>query len=227
MTIDTDSREDIHIWHELPGVGDIDPWDEMQKGHADQAGVAIYRLYCGVRRHDPKVICSTLKRIIELEEWRSWRWIGREFTCSSFYECLTRHPPKGVGANIPFLRRLIQDDKEALDLLDETLRREVGINQWSEPKGVASSTIRRPDGNSIENALRRLRSDPRTLAKELHAKVLAGELSPHRAAVLAGYRKELTLLERVLRLLPNLTPDETTAVIEAATKQLDQINKRR
>src|SRR5262249_17023540 len=54
-----------------------------------------------------------------------------------------------------------------------------------------------PTGTSIEYALRRLRDDDRPIAKKLHAKVLTGELSAHRAAVLAGYRKEPTPLEQI------------------------------
>ena len=46
-----------------------------------------------------------------------------------------------------------------------------------------------PTGNSIEATLRRLRADDRPLARELHAKVCAGEMSAHAAAIQAGYRK--------------------------------------
>jgi hypothetical protein len=42
-----------------------------------------------------------------------------------------------------------------------------------------------PDGTSVASALRRLRKD----APALHARVLAGEISPHAAMVQAGFRK--------------------------------------
>lgn len=96
-----------------------------------------------------------------------------------------------AGADLTILRRLIYDDKKALDLLDQALKNEPG-----RPRELFDGTLyniqghKAPSGTSIEAALRRLRSDDRPIAKELHAKVLAGELSAHRAAVLAGYRKE-------------------------------------
>jgi hypothetical protein len=189
----------------------LDPWEEIRAGRADQAGANIYWLYSGIQKNDLKLIATTLKTIIKREEWRRWRWIGQEFECQSLRECLLRHPPKGIGADIPVLRRLIYDDKQALDMLDAALQNPVGSNQYPSEKDKDLfepvdnvNTLSRPTGNAIEYALRRLRADDRPLAKELHTKVLAGELSPHRAAVLAGYRKELTPMEQIQKLWAKL-----------------------
>lgn len=67
----------------------------------------------------------------------------------------------------------------------------------------------RPTGTSVDSALRRLRSQ-RT---DLHTRVLAGELSPHAAAVEAGFRRKTITLpldpEAAARtLLRHFTPDE-------------------
>jgi hypothetical protein len=64
-------------------------------------------------------------------------------------------------------------------------------------------------GTDPSYALARLRRDN----PNLHARVLAGELSPHRAAILAGYRKELSPLERILKLVPKLTDKEWAIVV--------------
>jgi hypothetical protein len=189
---------------------DLDPWEEIRAGRADQAGADIYWLYSGMQKNDLKLIAVTLKAIIKREEWRRWRWIGHEFTCSSLRECLIRHPPNGVGADLMLLRRLIQDDKHALDLLDEALRNPVG--RPSETLYIIQDT-KAPTGTSIEAALRRLRADARPIARELHAKVLAGELSPHRAAVLAGYRKENTPLEQIQKLWLKLDQTQQSALL--------------
>lgn len=77
----------------------------------------------------------------------------------------------------------------------------------------------RPDGNSAEAALRRLRKD-RT---DLHARVLAGELTAHAAMVAAGFRKPRAPepfpgLKRLWRAWGKATADERVrfmAMVEA------------
>jgi hypothetical protein len=182
---------------------DLDPYEEVRQGRADSTGAEIYRLYCAVRKNDFKGIARCLKSLIKHEGWRQWRWIGQEFSCSSLRECLLTPPPKGVGADLTVLKRLIQDDTKALEMLDQALTREGG-----RPKAETLYNIQgyaAPSGTSPEAALRRLRKDERPFVKELYAKVLAGELSPHRAAVLAGYRKEPTPLEQIKKLYAKLT----------------------
>ena len=119
------------------------------------------------------------------------------------------------------LRRLIADDNEALDKLDEALRNSRGRpNQASldfDENVYNVHNNERPAGNSLEAALRRLRSDERPIARELQAKVMAGELSAHRAAVLAGYRHEPTSFEIVRKHWPKLTDDERRQIIEQTT----------
>jgi hypothetical protein len=166
----------------------VDPWEEIRCGRADESGASLYLLYSGVQNRDLRLIALTLKSVIKNEQWRKWRWIGDEFGCKSLRECLQNHPPKGIGLkNLEILRRLICDDYEALDMLDAALKNPVGRPPSKTVDNINNS---RPTGTSIEYALRRLRADDRPIAKELHAKVCAGELSAHAAAVAAGYRKK-------------------------------------
>jgi len=52
---------------------------------------------------------------------------------------------------------------------------------------VNDSTPEKPDGNSRDAALRRLRKD----RSDLHEQVIAGEMTPHGAMVDAGFRKRM------------------------------------
>jgi hypothetical protein len=99
--------------------------------------------------------------------------------------------------------------KNLQTFLCKKIRPGTGSNQYSfnvEPgmeQGLYNvQPHKAPTGNSIEAALRRLRSDDRPIAKELHAKVLAGELSPHGAVKLAGYRKDPDPRKQILRADP-------------------------
>jgi hypothetical protein len=70
-------------------------------------------------------------------------------------------------ADLTILRRLIYDDKKALDLLDQALKNPVGSNQHALPLDEGLYNVqdhKAPTGTSIEAALRRLRSDGRNVA---------------------------------------------------------------
>ncbi len=90
--------------------------------------------------------------------------------------------------------------REAIDLIDQELTRKPG--GANNPEGIGGKghkeaivnhnnvmndkETKASQGNSIEYTLRRLRKDH----PELHEKVLADELSPHAAAIEAGFRKK-------------------------------------
>ncbi len=83
---------------------------------------------------------------------------------------------EGLGADLALIRKLVKDDAKTLDMLDrETVSGPGGdhSNRDNVPIGVGEPAR----GNSRQYALRKLRKS----APELHARVLAGELSPHAA----------------------------------------------
>jgi len=87
-----------------------------------------------------------------------------------------------LGTSVGLIKRIVADDREAVDLLDRVLQRQVG-----RPREIVYNVHNskgRPAGNSQARALRRLRKD----APELHAEVIAGRLSAHAAMVKAGFR---------------------------------------
>jgi|SRR5271157_31400 len=90
---------------------------------------------------------------------------------------------------------------EALDMLDRVTVGKQGAH-------VDNVNMRGgPNGNARQYALRKLRKD----APELHAKVLVGELSPHRAMVQAGFRRQATPLQLLERAWSKATPAERSA----------------
>ena len=72
-------------------------------------------------------------------------------------------------------------------MIDEAVRNPIGTNQHVGGNNV--TRLGRPEGNSRDKALRRLRDH----RPDLHARVLAGELSPHRAMI-EGFRTLAELL---------------------------------
>jgi hypothetical protein len=119
-----------------------------------------------------------LRRVLEEGAWREFTTkLGEEVHHERFAEFVTTPPLAGLGASVALIRRIVADDKGALDLLDQALQ-----NREGHP--TVSNIHSRPAGTTEARALRKLRSD----APELHADVLAGRLSAHAAMVEAGFR---------------------------------------
>lgn len=133
-----------------------------------------------------------VKQIIREDMWqkRVIEATGELVECKTFAEFVTSPPPKGVGTDVETLKRLCHEDMEALDLIDQaTTNDEGGDKRSSDYKttvSIINSETERPAGTTRQYALRKLRKD----APELHAKVLAGEVSPHQAMIEAGFRRK-------------------------------------
>ncbi|MEU0548410.1 hypothetical protein [Micromonospora sp. NPDC005979] len=91
---------------------------------------------------------------------------------------VTAPPLRGLGASLDLIRRLVGDDTEALDLLNQAL------NEQEDGPGDGNGTANRARATAKEYALRKLRKD----APALHAEVLEGRLSANAAMIKAGYR---------------------------------------
>lgn len=124
-----------------------------------------------------------IKRVILEDAWqeREIEQTGQVATFSRFVEFVTAKPLEGLGADLKTIKRLCGDDVEAVDLVDRVTQHRPGPHQ----ENGNNVTELRPEGNTAAKALRRLRKD----RPDLHARVIAGELSPHAAAVEAGFRK--------------------------------------
>jgi hypothetical protein len=136
-----------------------------------RANWELVRLTETALRHGAEGLDSLPGMIKELLQQKAWERFelpnGEPVNHERFAKFVAADPPRGLGTSTEYVRQLIEKDPAALGLLDQV-----------------SDNVRHRQGNRKEAALRRLR---RT-RPDLHAKVLAGELSAHRAAVEAGFR---------------------------------------
>lgn len=164
-----------------------------------------------------ETVPGLLKRVLQEEAWREFETSrGDVVRHERFADFVATPPLKGLGASVPLLKRIVADDPEALDLLDQALQNPVG---GSDKINLNDDIVHnendheRPSGNSRDVALRRLRKD----APELHAEVLAGNLSAHAAMVKAGFRPKTFTVRpdpesaaRTLR--KHMSPDDLRAL---------------
>lgn len=146
------------------------------------AGGVVESLGSALRdgEHGLHTVPWLLKRALAEGSWREFvTQRGERVEHEHFAEFVTTPPLKGIGSSVDLVRRIVADDKEALDLLDQALQNPHGGDQ-SKNNNIQVA----PQGTSAARALRKLRKD----APELHSDVLAGHLSAHAAMVKAGFR---------------------------------------
>jgi hypothetical protein len=160
--------------------------------------------------HALDAVPGLLKQLLAEKGWRKFETQrGERKDYERFADFAAAPPLAGLGASVSTVRKLLVDDGEALDLLDEELRNPVGHPR----KGNNITRSKRP-GTSKEQALRRLRKD----APELHAEVIAGRLKANAAMVQAGFRPRTSTVRiddpasvaRTLR--AHMTADQLTAL---------------
>ena len=93
-------------------------------------------------------------------------------------------PFKCFGTTVYLIRSIVADNTATLDLLDQALQQKPG--DWSTKDSILYNIqdSKAPSGTSETAALRRLRKD----RPDLHAEVLAGNLTAHAAMVQANFR---------------------------------------
>ena len=143
------------------------------------------------REHSIRAFPGLLLRTIETEAWRSFKTpLGELVVNETFHQFLMKEPFNGLGISDSYARQIVQDNKPALDALDQALQVASGAPVGNQNAANDKTTLyniqdcKAPSGTSESAALRRLRKD----RPDLHAKVLDGELSAHAAAVQAGFR---------------------------------------
>lgn len=135
-----------------------------------------------------------LRRILEEKRWcKRTTKMGTSPGFERFEDFVTAKPLDGLGADMGLLRRMCADDPVVLDLLDNVTQQpdgnKTGINQHTKSGGTVDNingSSSRPTGTNSAQAIRRLRND----RPDLHARVLAKELSPHAAMIEAGFRQK-------------------------------------
>lgn len=182
------------------------------------------------KNHNAEV--SSLKYgLREFKGGQRWRQLtdrnGRKFR---YWEDYLQHPePYGLGMPVGEAEAVIEarDDKLLRDVLSARYRAleeedRANLRGPGRPKAEILDNpetdiqgFRAPTGTSAEAALRRLRKD----RPDIHARVLAGELTANAGMIEAGFRKpgksrRLTTLDKILKLVPQLTNSERVELIE-------------
>lgn len=135
--------------------------------------------------HGLSHVPGLVKRVVAEECWRERvvRVSGQVAQFSTFEQFVREGPPEGLGGDLRTLKRLCSDDTEALDAIDRaTIGRQGGDHTSEASKNDIVQVA--PNGNAAQAAIRRLRKD----RPDLHARVLTGEMTPHKAMREAGFR---------------------------------------
>lgn len=155
---------------------------------------------------------ATLLKVLQSEAWKHYDPpIGRPCDYSSFEEWVRADVPRGLGTsveNVDLYRH--GADSTFTNALDAALQRPPGGDKRSESYQetiVDNIHIDRPTGTSESAALRRLRKD----RPDLHAQVLANELSAHAAAIQAGFRPKTFTIRA----------DKPESIVGTLRRQLD------
>lgn len=124
-----------------------------------------------------------LKRVLEDGSWRE-RFDAKSrkvVRFERFIEFVTAQATEGLGADEDLVRRIVADDAETADLLDQALQNPVGRPRITGVNHSSNADEQAKRDRSTQH-LRRLRKD----FPELHAAVIDGRLSVNAAAVEAG-----------------------------------------
>lgn len=159
-------------------------------------------------KHGLSVVPGLVKQILREESWREFTTQRDELVRHArFADFVVTPPLKGLGADPRLIRRVVEDDIEALDLFDQAMSDGARPGQRTDLVHIMNEVEARPHGTNRAYALRRLRAD----APELHAEVIAGNLTAHAAMVQAGFRP------------PTFTvrADSADSVAAALRRQLD------
>jgi hypothetical protein len=205
-----------------------------------------------------------LKLVIREDMWHEYLTPrGETMHFTSFHDFITS--PWGLDTTLSMLQRICAEDLDVLDLVDQVTTKPrgnaTGVNQYTqnpqpltpEPQAQLSLEEHKDEGGNHYNvmisseqetyqgngrayALRRLR-DPHKGRPDIHARVLAGELSPHQGMLEAGFRHQPTPIDslykswrkvasedRLCFLLEMLTPNERRVLIDEFLKEAPDVH---
>ena len=153
----------------------------------DQLNEALFNaVHSG--EHGLGAVPKLIKRGLQKKVWaeRFVRAKRQHFTgFPTFAEYVEAVPPEGLGASIPLMRRLVADDPEALDMLDRALRKQHGGDRSSK---LSNRKLEEEPGYPVGTTRARAMRALRDHRPDIHARVIAGKLSPHAGMVEAGLR---------------------------------------
>ncbi len=125
------------------------------------------------------------KEVVNKNAWMEHTTeMGKTITLTDFKEFVEKPYPDGLGTTLDKLKKLIEDDREALSMFTHLTTGKWGTNRYT----IENDNINlyNTGGTSKEYGLRKLRKS----SPELHERVIQGELSINKAMIEAGYRKK-------------------------------------
>jgi hypothetical protein len=175
----------------------------------------IHGIMCQTKRRANSEVSSLKYTLIEFKKFGRWERLtdaaGQPFLS---WEDYVQYPePDGLGMAVPDAEAIIaeKNDKRLIadvEAEDKANLRPVGkhIDPDLYNNNADIQVTRAPTGTSRAAALRRLRKN----RPDIHARVLAGELSPHAGMREAGFRKrsirkKLSIIERVAKQVAKLS----------------------
>ena len=142
-----------------------------------------------------------VKKILLTGAWRRRIQRGKILENETFAKFITGKPLAGCGWSLDKVRKLIEDDPEALAMWRDAVTPPLGSNQHTDN----ISTHKDGHGTSKSYTVSRLRKN----APALYERVKKGELSANAAAIEAGFRKPPPKpFEQVKKLISKLSPEE-------------------
>jgi hypothetical protein len=160
-----------------------------------------------------------LREVLSSGAWREFTTPrGETAQYEQFADFLATPPSMGLGVSVALVRRVVADDAEVLDRLDQALANSVGVP--TDDRGEAKPT---KGADRADAALRRLQKD----APAMHAEVLAGRLSANKAMIEAGLRPRTTTvrLDDVTKaagaLRRSMKPDQIRELIVALQSEAE------
>ena len=202
-------------------VGFAERWLAVAAGHFEETWPIVYEmldlvktegLYQGKFENFQAYFEKRVKKPFAI-------WAELEQTYHFVRDCA----PELIEKAWPEARQALAERNREADAKDQANQRPAGRpKNVGNENDVTNNFTGRP-ANTVAYALRRLRKD----RPDIHARVLAGEITAHAGMIEAGFRKkrerkQLTALDKVRRLLPKLTPaelDELAAEIEVRRAQ--------
>jgi len=145
------------------------------------------------RAGSKKLVPEVFIRVMESDEWTHWKnALGKEVQPKDFKEFVETDYPSGIGTDLDTLEALIAGNERAENLYTHATTgnrgNPTGSNQYQKKSGNPSnrsiSTV--TAGTTSTYALRKLSKE----SPEIHAEVLAGDLSPNAGMIKAGFRKK-------------------------------------
>lgn len=128
----------------------------------------------------PELLCKVLKE----GAWRDFETqLGKHVIYEQFKDFVEKPPLDGLGASIDLIRRIVKDDRVALDELDKAIGNHQGARTDLQTNfGLNQSEVSKEKRDRSGEMIRRLRKD----FPELHKQVLSGKLTTYAASVQAG-----------------------------------------